>query len=944
MKHFYLISFWVLVLLSSSVLAQTSLKGKIIDRASKEPLFGAAVLVVGTYSGATADFDGKYEIKNLKPGDYSIKVSYVGYKDRVFNGIRIRKDEANVLNIDLEELGQSLETVEVVGEKQMVDLESGKSEVRISANDIKEMNVRNVQDVVAMQNGVTQTPDGIQIRGGRVYETQFVVDGLNAQDPLAGTGFGTEVGAGSLQDLTVITGGSDAEFNGNSGIIVAKIKEGGEKLAVFGRYQRDNLGFNRMTGTAWNTDLAEISIGTPIPYTDKKLRLFTSVNVGFSDEYPRMVANQLKSSLLADSSFWAPRQDNKWANTIKLSYYPKQGLRISLTNQHSIMVNQNTRTLQIIGFDQIMQPGLQYPFSLNLDNATTYTHRSNLTALNISKSINKNWLVDFTGGRFFTRLRADANGRPFWPRTIDRQFDASSVVTDPVGVYTNPPFTNDSVQYSLPGPGLINNGGISSLWHDHFFEEITFKTKFTYNSDSKIHFVTFGQEHKEQEMLWIDVTRPWVGAPILLSDGTFSRPNRIGSSNDVWQVKPATGAFYAQDEIRYKGIIAVLGGRFEYWAPGKFADQAIDNPFALIPDQARRDYKAQSRSILGRRFKARVLPKVRVSFPVTENNVLYFNYVHSMRLAHPRFLYAGLDTSYQNRGFGANSGNPNLNPEVAVSYELGIKSQVTRDFGVTLTAFYKDQFDFIVNRTAEVIDPRLGNERVERTISINQDYARIRGVELGLNYRFTKSLRATFNTAYQTATGKSNTAQESLLQIKEQGNINTTKEQYLAWDRPWDIKGGIIFTPDTSWKILNVPLKGFRFFVASTYKSGLRYTPFTQTGVSELGRPVYEQVQTEINSKIGSAWFWTDLVITRDVPITAKTRISFSIEIKNITNHKNAQLVNPVTGRGYEFGDPLPFSQRDPVYQEPNNGGTPPMNPARFLQPRQIIYGVSFNF
>lgn len=942
MKHFY--SFVIALIIAASAFGQTSLKGKIIDRGSKEPLYGAAVLVVGTYSGATADFDGKFEIKNLKPGDYSVKVSYVGYKDRVFTGVRIKKDEANVLNIDLEELGQSLETVEVVGERQMVDLESGKSEVRISATDIKEMNVRNVQDVVALQNGVTQTPDGIQIRGGRVYETQFVVDGLNAQDPLAGTGFGTEVGAGSLQDLTVITGGSDAEFNGNSGIIVAKIKEGGEQLAVFGRYQRDNLGFNKMSGTGWNTDLAEISLGTPIPFTDKKLRLFTSVNVGLSDEYPRLVANQLKSSLLKDSTFWAPRQDNKWANTIKLSYYPKQGLRISLTNQHSILVNQNTRTLQIIGFDQIMQPGLQYPFSLNLDNATTYTHRSNLTALNVSKSINKNWLVDVTAGRFFTRLRADANGRAFWPRTIDRQFDANSIVTDPVGVYVNPPFTNDSVQYVLPGPGLINNDGISSLWHDHYFEEITFKTKFTYNSDSKIHFVTFGQEHKEQDMLWIDVTRPWVGAPIQLADGTFTRPNRIGSANDVWQVKPATGAFYAQDEIRYKGIIAVLGGRFEYWAPGKFADQAIDNPFALIPDQSREDYKRESRSILGRRFKARVLPKVRVSFPVTENNVLYFNYVHSMRLAHPRFLYAGLDTSYQNRGFGANSGNPNLNPEVAVSYELGIKSQVTRDFGVTLTAFYKDQFDFIVNRTAEVIDPRLGNERVDRTISINQDYARIRGVELGLNYRFTKSLRATFNAAYQTATGKSNTAQESLLQIREQGNINTTKEQYLAWDRPWDIKGGVIFTPDTNWRIFNVPLKGFRFFLASTYKSGLRYTPFVQTDVSELGRPIYEQVQTEINTRIGSAWFWTDFVITRDVAITKKTRISFSIEIKNITNHKNAQLVNPVTGRGYEFGDPLPFTQRDPRFQEPNNDGTPPFNPARYLQPRQVIYGVSFNF
>ena len=63
-----------------------------------------------------------------------------------------------------------METVVVVGDKNLVDLESGKSQVKISATEIQEMNVRNVQDVVAMQAGVTETPDGIQIRGGRAMK------------------------------------------------------------------------------------------------------------------------------------------------------------------------------------------------------------------------------------------------------------------------------------------------------------------------------------------------------------------------------------------------------------------------------------------------------------------------------------------------------------------------------------------------------------------------------------------------------------------------------------------------------------------------------------------------------------------------------------------------------------------------------------------------------
>lgn len=932
------------VLFRNFTLAQGNLSGVITDKGTKEGLIGATVLLIGTYKGASTDFNGKYTITGIKAGDYSVRVSYVGYKEKIFTGIRIPKEGTITLTTSLEEQTNQLETVEVIGEKPTVDLESGKSEVRINSADIKEMNVRNVQDITAMQAGVSQSPDGLQIRGGRVYETQYVVEGINAADPLAGTGFGTEVSAGSVQDVTVMTGGSDAEFNSNSGVIVTRIKEGGDRLTIGGRWQRDNLGIKPIGNNSWNTDLAEISLGTPIPFTNKKLTLFTSANVGFTSDYFGYYARQLNSSLLNNQSMWAPRQDNKWSHTLKLSWKIAEGTRLSFTNQHSISVNQNSRTLQIIGFDQIMVPGFQFPFAKQMDEATTYTHRSNLSALNLRHSLNKQWKIDLTIGRLFTRLRADANGRPFRDSTLDRVYDPDAIITYPTGIYQNPNTSSDSVLYVLPGEGFYNNGGISTLWHDHYFEEYTIKGKATWLADNKVHFATLGFEHKVQDMQWIDVSRPWVGAPIRLSDGTYTPSSRIGQSNDVWAVQPQNGAFYAQDEIKYKGIIAVIGARFEYWAAGKFADLAVDNPYTFMADANRAEYKKQSVSIFGLRWKARFLPKIRVSFPVTENNVLYFNYGHSLRLPHPRFLYAGLDTTYQNRVAGSNAGNPNLNPEVAVSYELGVKSQVTKDFSVTGTAFYKDQFDFIVNRTAEIIDPRLGKEFVSRVISINQDYARVRGLELGLNYRFSKQFRTSFNASYQVATGKSNTARESLLQIQQSGQVNTTKEQYLAWDRPWDLKSSLIFTPDSSLRLFNIPLKNFRFFLFMTWKSGLRYTPYRAAGVDELGRTRYELVPNSLNSMIGSSWFWTDLSITRDFVIAGRIKAFLSFEIKNLFNNENAQLVNPVTGTGYRNGDPLPYDQRDPGYTNPNSSGLPPDNPARFLQPRQFLFGIGFNF
>lgn len=946
----------VLSLMCLSAFAQGTLKGKVTDAGTGEGLIGANVFVVGTYKGAAADFNGDYSILELKPGDYTIRVTYLGYNEKQFNGIRIKKDQTTTLNIKLDELGTTLDAVVIVGDKNLVDLESGKSQVKISADEIKEMNVRNVQDVVAMQAGVTETPDGIQIRGGRVYETSYVVEGISASDPLSGTGFGVEVASSSIQDVELITGGGSAEFGGStSGVILTRIREGGKKYSVTGSWQRDNLGIN--DSTQWNTDIVDLGVSGPIPFTSNKATFFTSANIFITDNYFGPTADQLQSSLFrestssfvegsnrifnrsaTDQTFWAPRQANNFSHTLKLSYQIQNNTKLTVTNQHSIKVNQSTRSLQIVGNDAIITPGFQYFFSRDLDNANTYTHRSNLTALNFSHVFKERLRVETSVGRLFVNLRADANGRPFREETVSGILDAQSIVSDPIGLF-NPA---DSIVFVLPGPGLANNNGIASLWHDHYVQEYTFKTKFKYISKNNTHFYTFGMEHKLQEYQWIDVTNPWVGAPIQIND-TLSTPLiSIGSTSDVWAVKPQEGGIFAEDQIKYKGLIATFGILFKYWAPGKFVDDAVEDPEAPVLDQIRQDYKDKTVQVAGLRWKARLLPKLNVSFPITENNVLYFNYGHSMRLAHPRFIYQGLDKVYQNRSFLSNLGNPDIDPEVSVSYELGLKTQVTRDLAFTVTAFYNDRFDYIVSRRIQVRDQT--GQFVEKQFYINQDYARIRGVELGYNQRISKWFRTNASFAYQIATGKSNTAAESALQINTQGFVNATEENFLAWDRPFEFKAGLLFKPDTSFRIGSVNFDNFKVYLSANWKSGLRYTPYVQTGVAPNGRPQYERVVDAPFEEVGENWFWMDLKVSRDFRISDRSYVSLSFEVKNLLNNLNSQIINPVTGRAYQFGDPLPISSRDPLYPDPENNSQPPFNPARWKQPRQILAGISFKF
>lgn len=917
-----------------------TLKGTVTDAESGETLIGATVIIVGTYKAVSADFVGNYEMEDIKPGDYSIKFSFIGYADKIVNGITIKSGETFTLDAAMKLASQEIGAVEIVGDKSLVNLESAKSEVNLTSKEIADMNVRDVEEIAAMQAGINKTPDGLQIRGARVYETQYMIDGISAQDPLAGTGFGLKVASSSVGKLDIITGGAGAEFgDGSSGVISTTIKEGGDIWEYSGSWQTDHMGLDNVS-TGWNTDIIELSAGGPVPKTKKKVGIFMNVTSRMTDTYFGAEADQLRSSLFENNEkTWSPRQDNNFTSTLKLSFKLKKGSKLTITNQHSLSINQNTRTLQIVGFDALLQPGFQFERSLNLDNATTYTHHSNLTALNYKKILNERTWFSVSLGRLFTNLRADANGRPFREGTVDQLYDESSIVTDPIGVF-NP---GDPVVFVLPGPGLINNGGISPVWHDHFAQEYTISTRFTRFGKKQKGKLTFGIDHKMQHLQWVDVTSPWVGAPIQINDSVTSPSTSVGSSNDIWEVKPFNGGIYVSDELRYRGIIATLGMRLNYWAPGKFADNAVSDPLSPVIDQVREDYEDNTSAFLGYRIKTRLLPRINVSFPVTENNVLYFNYSHAMRLPHPRFVYAGLDPVYQDRSFLSNLGNPDINPEVNISYEVGYKTQITKDIGLTIAAFNNNRFDYIVQRSV-IVNDQTGRP-VSKRMFINQDYARIIGVEGGASFRFKKHYRAFVNATYQVARGKSNSARESGLQIEQNGAVELSSEQYLAFDRPWDVTVGFVMNTDSTFKIRGKSFAGFRVFLSFNYVSGFRYTPYEQDGVQSNGRPTFVRLDDRYLEEVSKAWYQSDLKLSKNFLFkNQKTGITVSIEVRNLLNIQNSVIINPITGEAYKDGDDVPNEWRDNRYLGPQESGTPPDNPARYQAPRQILYGVTFKF
>lgn len=947
---------------------QGTISGKIVDAVTNEALIGVNVLAVGTNAGAATDIDGNYSIPNLSSGQYSIKVSYIGFETKLFTGIVVTDGQTTTLNVDLQEAVLSTDDeIVIIGEKPLLDVEGAKSSFSISREQLEAAPLRDAQDAVATQVGVVRDPTGLYIRGGRAEETGFIVDGVSAKDPLAGTGFGLDLGSNSFSEIEVTTGGVGADVGDvTSGVVSVQTQDGGDQIAGFFSHKRDELGFNDNATYNFREEVYEANLSGPI--IKGKLRFFLSGQIQISDGFTRLTAtpDQIQSSLV-QSDFWMPRTGNRWSSIGKLTYQLKPGMRMQGSYQRSLSVNQNTRSLQVTGNEAVIAPGFQYSFILQPENANTFTHDNIITYVKWSHVLGEQSFYDVQVSRLFTRLRSDANGREWRPENVDSELDPFSIVTYPASIFVddNGQPIDPNALFVLPGSGLVNNGGIATQFHDHFAEEITIKASYTRFSKDKNHQSTLGIESKLNDYQWIDIVRPWVGAPIG-TDDDVTETNRLGDSADIWRVKPRRGAMYGTHQVRYRGLIANAGLRLEYWAPGKYVDDLVEDEQAPILDSVRDAYRSDSIKLLGLRYKLRLLPKVRVSFPIQDNRVMYFNYGHSTKLPHPTFVYTGLDPFFQDRSFFADLGNPDLDPEVDVSYELGLKNQFSSNDVLSVAAFWRDKFDFITVENVLIADA--SGRETTRAFRVNGDFARVRGIEASYLKRIGTWFQSQVSGSFSKATGLSSTNNDALVDFLARGDIDNTFETPLAWDRPIDLKASVTLKHNKDRPLLGVPgLNKLQLFLSGNYRSGQRYTPVEFTGnqvnpfTGEADwRPIYETITDPSKrfSEIGTSWLWFDMNLQRSVEIGA-TDLRLTLEVTNILNRKNSVIINPVTGEAYPDVDSgstdfvalrgnsdydVPSGTRDPRYDDPTSSGLPPFNPARYLPPRHIMLGLSYRF
>jgi len=202
-------------------IAQTqsgTLKGTITEHETGETVPMANVVLElngAVIAGSVADFDGKYTIKPIDPGRYTLKVSFIGFATKEISEVLVSSNKITFVNAALKPESAVLGEVELV-EYVVPLIDPDKSGTTKTKEEITALPTRNVQSVAAQTAGIYQQDEGgdLNVRGARSDATFYYIDGVKVRAS-------NKLPQASIEQMTVITGGLPASYGDATGGVIS---------------------------------------------------------------------------------------------------------------------------------------------------------------------------------------------------------------------------------------------------------------------------------------------------------------------------------------------------------------------------------------------------------------------------------------------------------------------------------------------------------------------------------------------------------------------------------------------------------------------------------------------------------------------------------------------------------------------------------------------------
>ncbi len=256
-KLFFNIFLATILLLTTSLIgvyAQNSqtLRGTITDAASKSPLIGATVVVVGSNPliGTVTDENGRFKLSGVPVGRVSIKATLVGYEDFFAKDIIVNTGKEVVLDVAMTESLNSLGEVTVTYSRQ--------EDTKITNNEMATLSARPFNPTETLKyagslgdpsrmaanfagvSGANDSRNDIVVRGNSPSTLLWRLDGVNIPNPNHFGALGTSGGPVSMLNANLLaksdflTGAFPAEYaNALGSVFDLKLRKGNDEKREF---------------------------------------------------------------------------------------------------------------------------------------------------------------------------------------------------------------------------------------------------------------------------------------------------------------------------------------------------------------------------------------------------------------------------------------------------------------------------------------------------------------------------------------------------------------------------------------------------------------------------------------------------------------------------------------------------------------------------------------
>lgn len=248
MIRYFIITIAIVLLYTYSYSQTGSIKGFVYDKENSEPVIYCNVYLKGGLYGAVTDVNGYFNISKIKPGNYTLMVSYLGY-DSLAVKVTVKGNDIISQKLLINKSSIKLNDVTVSADRQEMKTDVRTSVVKISPKQITQIPAIGAQPDIAQYlqilPGVIFTGDQggqLYIRGGPPIENKVLLDGMIIYNPFHSIGLFSVFDTDVIRNVDVFTGGFGAEYGGRISSVMDITTRDGNKKRFGGKISGDTFG------------------------------------------------------------------------------------------------------------------------------------------------------------------------------------------------------------------------------------------------------------------------------------------------------------------------------------------------------------------------------------------------------------------------------------------------------------------------------------------------------------------------------------------------------------------------------------------------------------------------------------------------------------------------------------------------------------------------------